>query len=209
YDIYSRALDSVSLQHNTVLHVFAAGNDGDLPTGPCFSYPHGFATVTGAYQPAKNNIVVTSTDKRLVNARDASRGPVKDGRLKPEITAVGAGVISTTRKDEYLEAGGTSMACPEVTGALGLLTERYKQINGNVNPRSDVLKTLILNGTADIGNPGPDYRFGFGFLNLDRSLQMLNNNRYVTNTVSNGGQQTMNIVVPPNTAQLKVMLYWH
>src|SRR5690606_12534188 len=28
-------------------------------------------------------------------------------------------------------------------------------------------------------------------------------------TVSNGGQQTMNIVVPPNTAQLKVMLYWH
>lgn len=206
YDSYSRTLDSVALQHNTVLHVFASGNDGYLDCPP---YPKGFATVTGAYQPAKNNIVVTSTDKRFVNATDGSRGPVKDGRLKPEITAVGVGVTSTTRTDEYLTSGGTSMACPAVAGGLALITQRYKQLNGNANPRSDVLKTLLLNGTADIGNPGPDYRYGFGFMDLDRSLQMLNNNRFVTNTVNNGGQQTINITVPPNTAQLKVMLYWH
>lgn len=206
YDVNSLAVDKTALQHKDVLHVFAAGNDGYLNCSP---FPQGFATVNGGYQPAKNNIVVTSTDKRYVNAVDGGRGPIKDGRLKPEITAVGVDVRSTTRSEEYLTSGGTSMACPNVAGALGLLTERYRQLFGNVNPSAVILKTILLNGTTDIGNPGPDYRFGFGFMNIGRSLQIMNNNRFIASNVSNGGQQTINITVPANTAQLKVMLCWH
>ncbi|WP_276134070.1 S8 family serine peptidase [Polluticoccus soli] len=206
YDVNSLAVDKTALQHQDVLHVFAAGNDGYLNCSP---FPQGFATVNGGYQPAKNNIVVTSTDKRYVNASDGGRGPVKDGRLKPEITAVGVDVRSTTRSEEYLTSGGTSMACPNVSGALGLLTERYRQLFGNVNPPAVVLKAILLNGATDIGNPGPDYRFGFGFMNIGRSLQIMNSNRFNSNNVANGGQQTFNITVPPNTAQLKVMLCWH
>lgn len=206
YDSYAQFLDELELQYNTVQHVFAAGNDGNLNRPP---YPQGFATVTGGYQPAKNNIVVTSTNKWYVNASDGSRGPVNDGRLKPEITANGVDVFSTIDFNEYLTAGGTSMASPQVAGALGLLSQRYKQLHANANPRSDLLKTLILNSTTDIGNPGPDYRFGFGYLNLYRSLLTLDSNRYVTNTITAGGQQSVTITVPPNTAKLKVMLYWH
>ncbi|RYD56093.1 MAG: T9SS type A sorting domain-containing protein [Sphingobacteriales bacterium] len=206
YDIISQELDKMTLQYNQVLHVFAAGNDGKLNCSP---YPAGFATVTGGYQPAKNNIVVTSTDKQFVNAIDGSRGPVKDGRLKPEITAVGVDVMSTTRTDAYLVSGGTSMACPGVAGGLALLTERYRQINGAVNPRADVLKTVLLNGAIDIGNPGPDYRFGFGFMNIQRSLRMLDGNTYTTKTINNSEEQTLTINVPAGTAQLKVMLCWH
>jgi hypothetical protein len=206
YDVNSRALDIMSSQYDEVLHVFAAGNDGYLNCSP---YPAGFATVNGGYQPAKNNIVVTSTDKRYVNASDGGRGPVKDGRLKPEMAAVGVNVNSTTRSEEYLVAGGTSMACPEVAGALGLLTERYKQLKGNVNPKAVLMKAIMLNGTMDLGNPGPDYRFGFGFMDVWRSLAMLNTNAYTTNTVSNNGEQTFTIAVPANVAELKVMLCWH
>jgi hypothetical protein len=206
YDNNSLAVDKMALKHKNILHVFAAGNDGYLD---CLPYPKGFATINGGYQPSKNIIVVTSTDKNYVNAVDGSRGPVKDGRLKPEMAAVGVNVTSTTRTDEYLTSGGTSMACPEVTGALALMTERYKQMHSNSYPNADVLKTLMLNGTVDIGNPGPDYRYGFGIMNLYRSLQMMDNNRYYVNNISNGGQQTNSIIVPPNTAQLKVMLCWH
>jgi subtilisin family serine protease len=206
YNNYSKALDEICLKYPEVLHVFASGNDGYLT---CGSYPKGFGTVQGGYQPAKNNIVVTSTDKHYNNATDASRGPIKDGRLKPEITAVGVNVRSTTRTEDYLTSGGTSMASPAVAGALALLTERYKQLNSDLNPRADVLKALILNGANDIGNPGPDYRFGFGFLNLRRSLLMLESNAYQTRTITNGEQHTISIDIPANTAQLKVMLYWH
>jgi Subtilisin-like serine proteases len=206
YDATSVQIDQLAIDYPTLLNVFAAGNDGYLDCNP---FPAGYATVNGAYQPAKNNIVVTSTDKNLVNAVDGGRGPVKDGRLKPEIAAVGVDVRSTTRKDEYLVAGGTSMACPGVAGALALVTERYRQINGNVNPANDLLKVLILNGAIDIGNPGPDYRFGFGFMNTYRTLQILDNGRFAQGIVDNGGQQTHTINVPNSTVRLKVMITWN
>ena len=206
YDALSAGLDKLCNDYNTVFQVFAAANDGLFD---CTPYPKGFATIAGGYQVAKNNIVVASTDKMYVNADNSSRGPVKDGRLKPEITAVGVNVNSTTRKDEYLVASGTSMACPQVAGAAALLAERLKQINGTTQPRSDVLKTLLINGATDIGIPGPDYRFGFGFLNVERSLIMLDSSRYITGTVSNGGQSVHTINVPPNTARLKALLCWH
>lgn len=206
YNILSVGLDKLCNSYSTVLQVFAAANNG---LQDCSPYPQGFATVTGGYQPAKNNIVVASTDKLYVNAKNSSRGPVRDGRLKPEISAVGKDVNSTTRRDEYLVASGTSMACPQVAGAAALLAERMKQINGTTKPRADLLKTLLINGATDIGIPGPDFRFGFGFLNVERSLIMLDSNRYITDVVSNGTQNTHTINVPPNTSKLKVLLCWH
>ncbi len=206
YDNLSNTVDRLALDFKDILHVFASGNDGYLNCAP---YPDGFATVTGGYQPAKNNIVVNSTNKWFVNAYDGSRGPVKDGRLKPEITAVGVEVNSTTKEEEYLVAAGTSMASPGVAGAAALLAERYKQLHSNITPKSDLLKALLLNGATDIGNPGPDYRFGFGFLNLEHALTMLDSTRYTSNVAFNGTQQQQTITVPAGVAKLKVMLCWH
>lgn len=206
YDGISVALDNLCNNYKNVFQVFAAANDGEFD---CQPFPKGFATIAGGYQPAKNNIVVASTDKEYVNAFNSSRGPVKDGRLKPEITAVGVDVISDTKNDEYLVASGTSMACPQVAGVAALLAERMKQLNGTTQPRSDVLKTLLINGAMDIGIPGPDFRFGFGFLDAERSLIMLDSNRYITAAVADKGQNSHAIIVPPNTAQLKVTLCWH
>lgn len=206
YDGLAAGLDKLCTDYPTVFQVFAAANDGHFDCPP---YPKGYATIAGGYQAAKNVIVVGATDKEYNNWVNSSRGPVKDGRLKPEITAVGMDVNSTTRTDEYLVASGTSMACPAVAGAAGLLAERMNQLNGTTSPRSDVLKALLINGSTDIGIPGPDFGNGFGFLNVERSLRMLDSTRYITNFVSNGTQATHNIIVPPNTAQLKVLLYWH
>lgn len=206
YDALSEMVDELALSYDDVLHVFASGNDGYLDCSPL---PKGFGTVTGGYQPAKNNVVVTSTNKWFVNAYDGSRGPVRDGRLKPEITAVGVEVNSTTKQEEYLVAAGTSMASPEVAGGAAIIAQKYKQNNAGIDPKSDIVKTLLLNGTTDIGLPGPDYTFGFGFMNVARSIQMLDNNQYVVDTINNGGAQNINITVPANTAKLKVMLYYH
>ena len=121
YDAYSNFLDSLSLQYPYVLHVFASGNDG---YATCAPYPQGFATVAGGYQPSKNIVVVGSVLDGLVPAGDESRGPMKDGRLKPEITAVGVVAWSSILEAEYEWAAGTSMASPQVAGGLALLTQR-------------------------------------------------------------------------------------
>ena len=206
YDIYSHFLDTLSIQYPDVLHVFASGNDGGMDCSP---YPHGFATVGGGFQPAKNDVVVGSITDLLFQAPDESRGPVKDGRLKPEIVGIGLGSYSTIDVDQYAWSAGTSMAAPQVAGGLAVLTQRYKQLNGGTQPHADMLKAILLNGGMDLGNPGPDYSYGFGAMDLYRSLEILNNGRYTSNTVANGDAQFMTIAVPANTAQLKVMLYWN
>lgn len=206
YDVLSEVTDQITQANPYVLQVFASGNDGTLSCAP---YSNGFATVTGGYQPAKNILVVGNSDKRDNTFYNSSCGPVKDGRLKPEIAAIGTAVYSTKGVDNYLAANGTSMACPNVSGAAVLLTERYKQLFSGSNPKSDLLKCLLMNGATDMGNTGPDFRFGFGLMNLDHSIKILETNRYTTNSVSQGGQNNITIAVPANTAQVKVMLYWH
>ena len=203
YDLYANLLDKMAYENPEVLHVFAAANDGLMT---CNGYVQGYATVAGGYQPAKNNLVVGGIRKNDVLAEKSSRGPVKDGRLKPEILSIGWGVLSCTNNDQYVSINGTSMACPGVVGGLALLSEQYHQLYGNVNPRADLLKALMINGANDLGNPGPDYLHGFGLMNVQKSVQMLKDGKYIQDSVSNGNQKIFSITVTPNTSQLKLTL---
>ena len=206
YDAYSQLLDTLAIEFPVVQHVFASGNDGWYT---CGAYPFGFETVGGGYQPAKNNIVVGGMTDTFYQASDESRGPVKDGRLKPEIVATSWGVYSAINIDGYEWSAGTSFASPQIASGLAALTQRYKQLNSGAQPRADLLKAVLLNGTTDIGNTGPDYTYGFGAMNMYRSLQMLDKGHYISSTINNGGNQTFNLTVPANTGQVKVMLYWN
>src|SRR3989338_1286981 len=65
----------------------------------------------------------------------SSRGPTADGRIKPEVVAPGTNIVSArsthekatvgwgTYGDKYLYMGGTSMATPLSSGALGILRQ--------------------------------------------------------------------------------------
>jgi hypothetical protein len=205
YDLYSAILDQQAFDYPYLQHVFAAGNDGALICSP---YPPGFKTVLGSYQSAKNVLSVGATDSAGGIANFSSKGPVKDGRMKPEISAMGQRVISATG-NSYAYNSGTSMASPGVTGGLTLLYQLYKQLNGGSNPKSGLMKAIVCNSSRDMGNVGPDFSYGFGWLDLQRAALAIENNRYFTSTIADGIQNTHPITVPANAAQLKVMLYWH
>ncbi|MEO6283769.1 MAG: S8 family serine peptidase [Dyadobacter sp.] len=206
YDLYSQILDQQAFQLTSLQHVFAAGNSGTSNCGP---YPAGFANVLSGYQTAKNVISVGSGSETSVIATASSKGPARDGRIKPEITAQGVSVMSTIPVNLYGGGTGTSMSSPAVAGGLALLYERYRQLHGNGNPKSGLMKALICNGATDKGNDGPDYKYGFGWMNLLRSVKMLETQSYISDVVSNQGQKDHTIAIPANTAQLKVMLYWN
>ncbi|MEO7394539.1 MAG: S8 family serine peptidase, partial [Chitinophagaceae bacterium] len=206
YDLASRIVDQQAFDLPELQNVFAAGNDGTLNCAP---YPVGFKTVLGGFQSAKNVLTVGSTNYKGDVSLFSSKGPVKDGRIKPEIMSQGEFVISTWANDGlYSPNNGTSMATPGVSGGLALLIERYRQLNNGANPPSALLKAFLCNGGTDKGNAGPDYSYGFGTMNLLRSVTMIEKNSFFKASVASTLSNTHSISVPANTAQLKVTLYW-
>ncbi|MCR6720493.1 MAG: S8 family serine peptidase [Chitinophagaceae bacterium] len=208
YDLYSRMVDQQMNQYPFLMHVFAAGNSGLMS---CGSYPDGFGNVLGAYQSAKNSISVGNTWETTEIAAGSSKGPVKDGRIKPEITAQGTRVTSTVISNSYGRNSGTSMAAPAVSGGLALLYERYKQLNGNLNPSAALMKAVLCNGATDLGAEGPDFTYGFGWMNLLRSVKMLEATNYFQGQITQGAQTSHSIIIPAGepVGQLKIMLHWN
>ncbi len=197
--------DQQLLDLPNLVHVFAAGNEGGLK---CGDFPTGFRTIDNAFQAAKNVITVGATNKDA-NLFRWSKGPTLDGRLKPEITAIGDGTRSTATNNTYAIDYGTSMSAPQVTGVLGLLYERYRQLNGNVDPPGDLMKAIVCNTATDIGNKGVDFTNGFGFLNARKAIEVVNAKTYLSGTIDNGGETRFEINLPAQVKDLKIMLYWH
>ena len=189
-----------------LLHVFAAGNSG---YSVCGSYAAGYKSVLRYYQSAKNVLTVGNAKQDRTLNGGSSKGPVSDGRLKPEIVGIGSTVMSTGRNYDYFSSTGTSMASPSVTGTLALVNERYKQLNAGQKAEGALIKAVACNTADDEGNIGPDYAYGFGIINGKRAVEVLENTQYEKAVLSDGENHTVTINVPAGMGQVKVMLYWH
>ncbi|PKQ68065.1 S8 family serine peptidase [Raineya orbicola] len=198
YNTGARQVDQQIRQMPDLMHVFSAGNSGSA-----------FYTITGGRKAGKNVIAVANLSKTDAISSSSSRGPAADGRLKPEVSAVGSSVNSTGENNTYYSSSGTSMACPAVSGTLAALYHAYRALNSNAMPTSDIIKGIVMNTADDLGNAGPDFTFGYGRINARRAVLTLEQNRYYVNSITQGVTQTQTINVPAGTKQLKVMLYWN
>ncbi|HEV3223482.1 MAG TPA: S8 family serine peptidase [Puia sp.] len=207
YNVLSYYVDSQMLGYPKLLHVFAAGNDGYVTCSP---YSIGYATIKSGFQTGKNILTIGSMDNMTYTIGGASsHGPTNDGRIKPELVAGGVNITSTIPVNSYATYDGTSMASPTVAGILALIVERYKQLNAGVYPDGALLKALVTNSAVDLGNPGPDYTFGFGMISGRTTVEALEQNHYFTGSVNNNGSQQFTIPsIPAGTFQLKILLYW-
>jgi hypothetical protein len=201
--VSSMIADMQSMEFKSLIHVMAAGNSGNTQ---CSLYPPGFNTVYSGYQSCKSTLTVGATYSNGALADFSSKGPGR-GRFKPEIVAPGANIISTTPYNRYGSDNGTSMSAPAVAGGLGLLYQRYQQIYGT-KPESALMKPLLCNSATDLGPVGPDYSYGFGFMNLNRAIKVLDAGNFYKDSVANQQIRTKTITVPQGVAKLKLMLYW-
>lgn len=103
-------------------------------------------------------------------------GPTDDGRLKPDLVANGRYLFSAgNRGDKKYEVhSGTSQATASVSGCLLLLIELYRRYHPDGDLRASTLKALLLHHADDMGLTGPDYRYGWGLINLERAAFFLN-----------------------------------
>ena len=207
YDYLANYLDAQLDAYPNLMHDFAAGNDGSYV---CTPYPSLYATIKSGFQCAKNIMTVGNVDNSSYQIYyNSSCGPTNDGRLKPEVVAGGTNIISTTPYNTYTAETGTSMSSPTITGTWALLCQRYRQLHGNADPSAALIKALVCNNATDLGNPGPDFIYGFGNLNALTAVQAMENNQYVTGTMNNGDVNTITIPgLPSGLQQVKIMLYW-
>lgn len=195
YDTGDRGDDNVTVLFPYLLNIYSNGNAQT-------AYPSGFNTST---KNSKNALHVAANNPDDLISSYSSFGPTIDGRLVPQIAAVGTNVYSLDYSNSYQIMSGTSMATPGTTGTVALLYERYKNIYGT-KPLASLMKALVTGTSKDAGNPGPDYKYGFGNLNGLRAVRALDNKTFYSNTVSNGQSYEKEIVVPAGLVTLKVLL---
>jgi len=119
-------------QARGVLIVAAAGNDGaDLTTSPTYPAAYGEDNVLG--------VAATTRDGGLSSVSDYGPGA--------DVAAPGEQVLSTALGGGYEYRTGTSMAAPEVTGALVLLAAARPDLSGNG------LRDALLAGVRHGGLP--------------------------------------------------------
>src|SRR6187551_154510 len=205
YDGNSTALDAMMNDHPELLHIFSAANSGGMTCSP---FPGSYATIAGGYQPAKNLLTVGALNITDGIASYSSRGPVDDGRIKPEVCAYGTNRASTIGTNQYGYNSGTSFSSPATVGCATLLYERYKQLHNDSLPDAALIKNVICNAADDLGNVGPDYLYGFGRINGDRAALIMEDNHYLFVNVNQGNVITRTFSIPSGTAAVDVMIMW-
>ncbi|RMG85398.1 MAG: PKD domain-containing protein [Bacteroidetes bacterium] len=206
YTIITETVDMQLWENQTLLHVFSAGNSNNNNCG--YGAGNQWGNITGGHKQAKNCIATANlfADASLVNS--SSRGPAHDGRLKPDIAANGQDQISTSTNNSYQTFGGTSGAAPGIAGIAAMLQDAHKELNNGELAPAPLIKAILLNTANDLGNPGPDFKFGWGHVNAFRAARTLEQNHYFSAEIMPGDTNTHTINIPAGVVQARVMVYW-
>ncbi|MFZ8861488.1 MAG: S8 family serine peptidase [Thermocrinis sp.] len=99
----------------------------------------------------------------------SSRGPTRDGRLKPEVVAPGYYVLGPwAGTSDYILLPGTSMASPVVAGLVALILEENPNLD--VNGVRGVLSSQALSDGFTGSLPNNIYGYGKAFLSSFSSV---------------------------------------
>lgn len=109
-------------------------------------------------------IAVGAATMDSTRASFSSIGPTADGRIKPDVAALGASTLVAIRGGGYGLGSGTSFASPMVAGIVCQML----QVNPALNP-AEVLD--ILRFTSNRAN-NPDNQLGWGIVNARAAVDM-------------------------------------
>jgi serine protease AprX len=137
-----------------IVVVTSAGNEGDKRWKYITAPADGDSVITvGAVQPSG------------IIAGFSSQGPTSDGRIKPDVLAMGVGVTSVTTSQDTgpVRISGTSASCPIVAGIAALILSAHPDLT----PMQ--IREALVN-TADRAD-NPDNIYGYGLANALAAVQ--------------------------------------
>ena len=175
---------------------FITGDDGGYDTIAIPGTAKNLLTVGACLDVVNSSGEPGFTSGAAVEIADFSGvGPCDDGRIKPDLVAVGdsssfarsalgvpdtGGLVTTdsTSNTAIIDnVAGTSFSAPAVTGGLALVLQRraqlYPSLPFNDLYRASTLKAIAINGCDDPDAPGPDFQRGHGLFNAASSVLLV------------------------------------
>jgi serine protease AprX len=179
YTTDSQAVDQYVYQNDMTI-LFAAGNEG--PYARTISSP-GSAKNAITVGASENNRPTFGSYADNINqiAEFSSRGPTKDGRVKPDIVAPGTYILSSRSSlapdssfwanynSKYAYMGGTSMATPLTAGNVALLKEHFLK-NKGIDAKPSLIKAALVAGATNLGTTTGNQ--GWGRVNVEKSINV-------------------------------------
>ena len=131
--------------------VNSAGNEGYSSTSNTLIAP----------SDGDNVIAVGAVTGLSERSSFSSVGPSADGRIKPDVAAMGTRVLVASSYDSvgYTNSNGTSFSCPLTSGAIALLLSAYPQLT----PEQVY---YAITSTASQSS-SPDYLLGWGIIDIE------------------------------------------
>jgi subtilisin family serine protease len=216
YGVTSALIDSIARGStgNPFRIVWAAGNERQGSRCDVEGFGDFFSTAPPA--GAKNHMAIGSVDSDTdLTSSFSSWGPVDDGRLKPDFSAPGCqaggdgGVTSTSSSGSYTTMCGTSMASPTVAGIVALMLEEWRlSFPEAADPRNATLKAILANTAEDRGNPGPDYKYGYGSVRAVPAVDTILGENVIEAEVGQGDVHRFVVIIDPEDTELRVTIAW-
>ena len=223
YETEAANVDAVAASLPYYLPFWAAGNEQDVYT----TYG-GYESITfnglaknimtiGAVEDAVNGSNIR-TPANAVIAYFSSLGPCDDGRIKPDVVANGINLYSSVSSSNSAYDGtysGTSMATPNAMGSTVLLEQLYAREFSGQRMRASLLKALIIHTADDRGNPGPDYKYGWGLINVKAAADVILAHKaslaapkLIEGTVTNAANVKTNTFTWDGVSPIRATLCW-
>lgn len=140
-----------------ILLLNSAGNEGD-----------GYWKKIGFPADATDMLTVGAVNANGINTRFSSLGNTADGRVKPDVMAMGGLVSVTDGAGTVIKVNGTSFSCPLMCGAVACLL----QASPKSDPK-DIIEAVQKSGSmAD----APNNVFGYGIPDMEKALERLTKN---------------------------------
>lgn len=142
-----------------VITLTAAGNEGNswgVGKGGLSSPGDAFNILTVGAVTSQNNITAFS-----------SRGPTSDGRIKPEIVAMGSSVVhAIAGSNSFASGNGTSYATPITAGVAALLKSAFPYLT------NQQVRQIMLESGDNVSNP--DNERGYGLISAKKAVEFPN-----------------------------------
>jgi len=138
-----------------ILVIVSAGNSGDD------TWEH----IT-APADADSVIAVGAVDSYLNYAPFSSRGPSFDGRVKPNIAAMGSGAYHQSTNGDIIAGNGTSFSAPIISGLAACLWQKFPNLtNMEIKSKIEESASQFLS---------PDIYLGYGIPNFAIASDLTN-----------------------------------
>ena len=141
----------------------------------------------------KDVIAVGAVDNLGLLAPFSSLGPTADGRIKPDVVALGVGVwtVDLVSPMGYVQRNGTSFSCPLVSGVCALLLQAHPAWTPAQVGRA------LRETSHDLRPAGPDTLYGWGLVDALAALSVGGDTTLVDEEPELPGKEMDGIVVYP------------